>query len=79
MKRNHHPRQFSRGCDLEMSLSSLKLGNCSHKFGRISDVAKTVLILPHSNAGEERVFSLIRKNKTAFQGRRSRGSGGGGA
>jgi hypothetical protein len=31
-------------------------------------VAKTVLILPHSNAGEERVFSMIRKNKTAFCG-----------
>ena len=39
--------------------SSLKLGNGTHKFGRISDVAKTVLILPHSNAGEERVFLLI--------------------
>ena len=37
-------------------LSSLKLGNGSHKFGRISDVAKTALILPHSNAGEERRF-----------------------
>ena len=37
-------------------LSSLKLGNGSHKFGRISDVAKTVLILPHSNTGEERSF-----------------------
>ena len=52
-------------------LSSLKLGNGSHKFGGISSVAKTVLILPHSNAGEERVFSLIRilirKNKTAFR------------
>ena len=48
-------------------LSSLKLGNGSHKFGGISNVAKTVLILPHSNAGEERVFSLIRKNKTAFR------------
>ena len=48
-------------------LSSSKLGNCSHKFVRISDVAKTVLILPHSNAGEERVFSLIIKNKTAFR------------
>ena len=37
-------------------LSALKLGNGSHKFGRISDVAKTVLNLPHSNAGEERSF-----------------------
>ena len=29
-------------------------------------MSKTVLILPHSNAGEERVVSLIRKNKTAI-------------
>ena len=41
-------------------LSSLKLGNGRHNFSGIKDVAKTVLILPHSNAGEERVFSLIR-------------------
>jgi len=46
-------------------LSSLKLGNGTHKFG-INDVAKTVLILPHSNAGEERVVSLIRKTKQHF-------------
>jgi len=48
-------------------LSSLKLGNGTHKFDRINDVAKTVLILPHSNAGEERVVSPLRKNKTAFR------------
>ena len=47
-------------------LSSLKLGNGTHKFGKINDVSKTVLILPHSNAGEERVVPLIRKNKTAI-------------
>ena len=47
-------------------LSSLKLGNGTHKFGRINDVAKTVLILPHSNAGEERVVSLKRKTKQHF-------------
>ena len=41
--------------------SSLKLGNGTHKFGKLNDVSKTVLILPHSNAGEERVVSLIRK------------------
>jgi len=29
-------------------------------------VAKTVLILPHSDAGEERVVSLIRKTKQYF-------------
>ena len=53
-------------------LSSLKLGNSTHKLFRINDVAKTVLILPHSNAGEERVVSLIRKNKTAFRQHLSR-------
>ena len=53
-------------------LSSLKLGIGTHKFGRINDVAKTVLILPHSNAGEERVVSLLRKNKTAFRQHLSR-------
>ena len=47
-------------------LSSLKLGNGTHKFGRINDVAKTVLILPLSNAGEERVVSLKRKTKQHF-------------
>ena len=47
------------------SLSSLKLGNGSHKFGRISDVAKTVLILTHSDAGKERVF-LLEKTKQLF-------------
>ena len=47
-------------------MSSLKLGNGTHKFGRINDVAKTVVILPHLNAGKERVVSLIRKTKQHF-------------
>lgn len=46
---------------------SLKLGTGSHKFGRKSNVAETVLILPHSNVIEERVFSVIMKNKTSFR------------
>ena len=32
----------------------------------LSKVAKTVLVLAHCNAGEERVFSLVRKNKIPF-------------
>ena len=36
-------------------------------FSRLSKIAKLVLVLPHSNAGEERVFSIIRKNKTPFR------------
>ena len=36
-------------------------------FSLLSKVAKLVLTLPHSNADEERVFSLIRQNKTDFR------------
>ena len=35
-------------------------------FSLLSKVEKLVLTLPHSNADEERVFSLIRQNKTDF-------------
>lgn len=34
---------------------------------RFSKTALLVLIIPHSNAEEERVFSMVRKNKTAFR------------
>ena len=37
------------------------------QFPRLSRIALLVLTIPHSNATEERVFSLIRKNKTAFR------------
>ena len=47
---------------------SIKLADENLKFRRLCKVAKTVLILPHSNAGEQRVFSMIRKNKTPFRG-----------
>ena len=36
-------------------------------FSLLANVAKLVLTLPHSNADEERVFSLIRQNKTDFR------------
>ena len=39
-------------------LSSSKIRNGSHKFGRISNVAKTVLSLPYSNSSEEIFFLL---------------------
>ncbi len=35
------------------------------EFGQLFEVAKAVLTIPHSNAGEERIFSLIGKNKTS--------------
>lgn len=59
--------------EAETKLASEKNGRAiavvietSHKFGRKSNVAKTVLILPHSNVCEERVFSAIMKSKTSF-------------
>jgi hypothetical protein len=38
------------------------------QFPLMSKVAAGVLALPHSNAEEERVFSLVTKNKTQFRG-----------
>ena len=37
----------------------------SLQFEQLSKIAKLVLTIPHSNAGEERVFSLIKQNKTS--------------
>lgn len=48
-------------------LSKLKMPDGSCCFGRLAKVAKLVLVIPHSNAEEERVFSMVRKNKTAFR------------
>ena len=38
------------------------------RFQHLSKVGQLVLVLPHSNAEEERAFSLVRKNKTCFRG-----------
>ena len=34
------------------------------RFGRLSHIAKLVLVLPHSNADAEQVFSVVGLNKT---------------
>ena len=36
-------------------------------YPRLRKVAHLILTIPHSNAKEERVFSIIRKNKTCFR------------
>ena len=36
-------------------------------FPLLSKIALSVLTIPHSNAAEERVFSMIKKNKTEFR------------
>ena len=48
-------------------LRSLRNPNGIYRFQKLSQVALLVLILPHSNAEEERVFSMINKNKTKFR------------
>ena len=42
------------------------IGSSQLKFLRLAQVAKVVLVIPHSNASEERVFSMVHKNKTPF-------------
>ena len=48
-------------------MSSMKHPDGLLKFQRLSEVALLVLTLPHSNAEEERVFSMVTKNKTKFR------------
>ena len=48
-------------------LALVKCVDGNQKFSRISKIAKLVLCIAHSNAGEERVFSMVRKNKTPFR------------
>ena len=51
-------------------ISQMKLpGMDIARFACLFSVAKVVLSIPHSNAGEERVFSVIRKIKREDRGR----------
>ena len=52
---------------LWQNLSTLKSSDGRNVFKRLSKVAKLVLLIPHSNADEERIFSMVRKNKTQFR------------
>ena len=48
-------------------LSSMKAPDHTYRFNRLGQIAKLVIIILHSNAQEEWVFLMIRKNKTAFR------------
>lgn len=49
-------------------LGSLKSPDgCSFMFKRLCKIAFLVMTIPHSNATEERIFNLIRANKTDFR------------
>ena len=47
-------------------LRTVKHADGTLAFQKLADVAILVLTLPNSNAEEERVFSLVNKNKTKF-------------
>ena len=50
-------------------ISQMKECIGKHRFDILFKVVKLVLVLPHSNASEERVFRIVRKNKTTFLAR----------
>ena len=47
--------------------SALKRKDGEKKFDLLCQVVAHILILPHSDADEERIFSTVRKNKTTFR------------
>ena len=52
---------------MSVYLSTLKDCIRYPNFLVLTMVAKLIFVIPHSNAEEEYVFSLVRKNKTCFR------------
>ena len=48
-------------------IASMKMPDSALHFPHPSRIALLVLTKPHSNAEEEQLFSMVRKNKTAFR------------
>ena len=48
-------------------LSITKNPDGTPRYSKLSQVARLVLTLPHSNTEEERVFSMVTKNNTSFR------------
>ena len=44
-------------------------GYLRQRFPLLNEIALAILVIPHSNAADERVFSMIRKNKTEIRSR----------
>jgi len=63
----HESQTYYRMDVLWHYLSSMRAADNSLRFPRLTKIAKLVLTIPHSNAQEERLFSMVRKNKTAFR------------
>ena len=65
------PHNDNDSCHHRMDIVWSELGkkfpDGTFQFSHLSKVAKLVLVIPNSNAEEERVFSMVTKNKTAFR------------
>ena len=48
-------------------LSEMKNVDGSYRLEKLSKISRLILAVPHSNAEEERIFSITRKNKTYFR------------
>ena len=59
--------QYHRMDIIWANLSSVCSPDGRPRFHMLGNVAKLVLVWPHSNAEEERLFSMVRKNITAFR------------
>ena len=48
-------------------IGEMTSADSTKRFKRLFPIAKLTLTLPHSNAEEERLFSMVKRNKTAFR------------
>jgi hypothetical protein len=64
---NGREEQFHRMDTIWGYLGQCKRADGSLQYPMLAKVARAVLVLPHSNASEERIFSMVTKNKTNFR------------
>ena len=53
--------------DIWNHIAKMKDNSGCFKYNLLSKVIKSILVIPHGNADCERIFSLVRKNKTVFR------------
>lgn len=58
---------FARLDDVWTFLAKARHADGQYWFPHLSKVAEVVMLIPHSNAEEERIFSIVRKTKTDFR------------
>ena len=63
---DHDRNKYYRVAILWGYISQMKDCIGKHRFDILFKVVKLVLVLPHCNVSEERVFGIVRKNKTKF-------------